>query len=362
MNKPRLMLLAASVLLVIAGAVTLILFKQDANPSNPRNGSDAITAAVESPRGDGALADGSTQVRSKTVAASDDASIETKAPSATSLPEGLPPMPPADLPLSAQLEALAKRAKAGDPDAACRLLIQGERCGHYRRLQFFVQGTVDGRFKAPNSGAQEVMIDSAARWSEEAERDKALCDGIDINAVPDVDETMANALNRLTVRQKVILALVRGDGQLARIGIRGVDGPRRSSDAQGLPPQFYSDYLVDFLHEGLAARDPLALEGMVLLHVPMPPGANGNGLRVALPDQYRFALYARASLELNGPVGIGPYLPQFLDRVLDQMSAEKRQQLEREVSALVADFRAAQPVQRPAPTANDAGLAELCAD
>ncbi len=360
MNKPRLMLLAASVLLVIAGAAALVLLKQDAEFADAR-GEPVVPTAIQSPQGDAPAADASISGSPDAVAAADIALVEPHAVTVAPLPVDLPPMPAADLSLAAQMEALVARTKAGDPVAACRLLIQGERCAYYGRLQFFVQGTVDGRFKASNPGAQELMIDNAARWSEEAGRDKALCDGMDMTAVPDVDETMANALHRLSVRQKVMLALVRGDGQVARLGIQGVVGPRGYSESMGLIPQFYSDHLVDFLHEGLAARDPLALEGMVLLHAPMPSGSNRNGLRVALPDQYRFALYARTSLELNGAMGIGPFLPQILDRVLDQMPMEKRQQLESEVSALVTEFRAAQHQQKPAPKSADAGLAELCA-
>ncbi len=126
-------------------------------------------------------------------------------------------------------------------------------------------------------------------------------------------------------------------------------------------PQFYSDYTIPFLEEGVRAGEVLALEGKVLLHQPSTLPNEIFGLRMAWPDQYRFALYARALLELKGAGALVETYLGVLDPLLAQMSAAQRAALDAEVAKLVADMRAAQRRYQTPPLSEDAGVAELCA-
>lgn len=359
MNKPRLMLLAGAVVLVVAGAVTLMLMTGDSAPVVSPS-SSGVPAAAGSPRADTAPSGASTAGRGEAIAATDPP-IEAKPTLAVPLPADLPPMPATDLPLAAQLEALVARTKAGDGDAACRLAIQVEQCQFQPRRQLIADLLATGASRFEHGTGRDVLIDKAARIAEDAERFAAFCDAVDPPVLRDAGEAVAAQLDRLNVRQKVVLAMLKADGQLARLSA-SPPAPGTASTGEELVSQFYSDHMESLLLAGLAARDPLALEGLVMFHVPVNTLSSRSGIRFTEPDQYRFALYARTSLELNGAMGIGPYLPQILDRVFEQMTADTRMRLEREVSALVAEFRAAQHLQKSAPKSADAGFAELCAD
>lgn len=361
MNKPRLMLLVASALLVIAGAGTMILVKQDAAPADA--GAAPIAAMpIESPQGDA----------SATVAAASapgrvdvGAAPEVAAASAatTPMPANLPPMPPSDLPLHAQLDGLVARANAGDGEAACRLVIEGERCDHLLRRRLFVKSVEKGMVRSPGGRAgSDLAIEMAARVAESVAAQGDRCDDLDIVKVPDVDESLANAIGQLTLRQKVVLAMLRVDGSLARVG----GDPSRmmmpgNSSSELLTPQFYSDHLIRFLDEGIAAGDVLAIEGKVLLHQPTSLPKDVFGLRLALPDQYRFAMYAEALRQLNGPEALGPTFSPVLDKVLQALVPSRRSQLNSEVDQLVNAVRNAGHEQKPGMTRQSTDAAELCA-
>jgi hypothetical protein len=357
---PRNLLLA--VIAIIAIAIGLIVWRMPSTPAPaPSTTTAAPTEAV--PAGaidsDAAVLEHATEATP--AAAGQAGAVESTAPIAIALPATLPPLPPTDLPLREQLDALVARANAGDGEAACRLVIEGERCDHLLRRRMFVKAIESGRVGGPRDDGGAMAVEMAARVAESVAAEGAHCDDLDIVKVPDVDESLANALGRLSVRQKVVLAMLRVDGSLARLHGDNHRMMMPSNSSGQLTPQFYSDHLQRFLDEGIAAGDMLALEGKIMLHQPTTLPKDIFGVRLALPDQYRFALHARALLLLNGAGALGSTFTPVLDNVLAALSPSRRAQLDREVDQLVAAMRSAQ-ARRPAgatPVAADA--AGLCA-
>ena len=154
MSKPRLMLLVALMLLAVAGAVTLILLKPETTTAEP--GVARLAAMpIGSPRGDvPAIATvASTSDRGDAVSKGEGPAATTATAPTTPSPARLPPMPPSDLPLRAQLDGLVARANAGDGEAACRLVIEGERCDHVLRRRSFVKSVEKGMVRSPDGRA-----------------------------------------------------------------------------------------------------------------------------------------------------------------------------------------------------------------
>lgn len=365
MNKPRLMMLTGSVLLVIAGVAALALLKRDAVPDNAGDWRVPATP-FESAQGDalGKATLASAPGGSGVAPEAEGVAAEIAAAAAAPLPADLPPMPPSDLPLRDQLDALVARANAGDGEAACRLVVEGERCDHLLRRRSFVKSVEKGMVRPPGGRAgSELAIEMAARVAESLAAQGDRCDDLDIVKVPDVDESLANAIGQLTLRQRVVLAMLRVDGSLARVG----GDPSRmmmpgNSSSELLTPQFYSDHLIRFLDEGIAAGDVLAIEGKVMLHQPTSLPKDVFGLRLALPDQYRFALYAQALRQLNGPESLGPTFSPVLEKVLQALAPSRLSQLNREVDQLVNAVRNSGLGHKPEMTPDSNGAAELCAD
>lgn len=357
MNKPRLMLLAGAVVLVVAGA--LLLVQQNA----PRRGMDAASTSTATPAADDKAATASSPAANATGNAESaaPASSDTASTTAARLPPDLPPMPAADLPLSMQLDALVKRATAGDGDAACRILLEGNQCAEFQRKQRFVEATIRGRAKVNSSTGEDLSVDLAAKLSLQAEPLAAHCEGIDLGELPVADELLANLLPHLSPRQKAVLALSRLDGGIARLPIGMPSQYTTGGSPQQLIPQILSDHHRRLLEEAASAGDELAIEGLVLLHNPSSIATGMTGMRFAAPDQHRFAVNARALLELQGAGALGPMYSATLDAVFDAMSAPTRARVESDVAALVARARLAQGSSRASP-ARDARPAELCAD
>ena len=356
MNKPRLMLLVGAAVLVVGGAGLLVLQnspggREDAGPT-PSYG--AMVADVPRVASQTAVTNGDTIGFGQ-------ASVEAASIPVAPLPPDLPPMPAADLPLSVQLDALVARAKAGDPDAACRALLESNQCAEFQRKQRFVEATIRGRTKVNSSTGDDVSVDLAANLSLQAEPLAAHCEGIDLGELPVADELLANLLPHLSPRQKTVLALSRLDGGIARLPIGLPSQFTTGGSPQQLIPQILSDHHRRLLEEAASSGDELAIEGLVLLHNPSTLAMGMTGMRFAAPDQYRFAVNARALLELQGAGALGPMYSATLDAVFDAMPASTRARVESEVAALVSRARLVQGSSRELP-ARDARPAELCAD
>ncbi len=360
MNKPRLMLLAGAVVLVVAGAATMVL--RNAGPGMALDSATLghVTPAVRdtavAPTPSATSIDGGATMPG-------DASLVSSAPDEFVLPSNLPPLPPIDQPFAQQIAALSERASAGDATAACRLTVEAARCDQIMGLRATATMAERGGPAQMSNVGKEMMIEMSARAALAIERDGGHCDAVEQDRLRDVDHVLSATAKRFTVRQKVVLVMLRNNGMLARTTVPPdmTQGGGRSSSMQFVP-QFYSDYTIPFLEEGVRAGELLALEGKVLLHQPSTLPNEIFGLRMAWPDQYRFALYSRALLELNGAGALNATYLGVLDPVLAAMSAAQRGALDADVAKLVTEIREARQRYKTTPLTEGAGLAELCAD
>jgi hypothetical protein len=276
-----------SLLLLLGGALALVLVRC-ALPDRTHHG-EAVTPAEE------AVASGSAGPESTGRPAA-----ATLAPGGPGSLAGLGPLPPPTLPLRQQLPDLLARAEAGDPVASCRLLIASNRCREVIRNARFTLKALDGLGRLPR-GSETTVVDILAQSIERGNRHAIFCQDLDERELPPMDALVARSVPRLSPRQKTILALTQFDGSL-----RLLDRSRFYSES-GLYvlPQYLADHAVDFLHEGFLAGEPLALEGMVMLHAPSQSLAP-NSVGPWLPNPRKFLFYAGLMQALWGADALGP--------------------------------------------------------
>jgi hypothetical protein len=179
----------------------------------------------------------------------------------------LPALPPSATPLAQARAVLQPRAAAGDGVAACRLAFARERCEGEAR-------------------AGDIPPDG-------------FCAGVENDPLPRTEDLLQPAEPWLTPRQKVLLAMIRPDGGVARLARPGARAPEGY-----VYPQYLADHAYDFLLEGFRARDPLALEGLAIVHAPGDPALwNRNG--PVLPNPKLFLFYTGILQRLNGEHAIG---------------------------------------------------------
>lgn len=274
-------------------------------------------------------------------------------------------LPSVDLPLVEQLPTLQSLAEQGNPEAACRLFVQELTCADYARNKRFSRMIETSLARPDATGDPEterILISGAALGQEQAESVAALCKGFQPDhAAGESDAWLQRALTRMSVRQRVLLAMLDESGRLLRIPRHP---PTGSSFVGGstdyLYPRFLSEHAVQFLRDGIQAADPLALEGMILLHAPARlPGP--ESIRPWLPDAYRFVGYALLLRELYGQDALGHFvLPEMLDAALGSLSADEKSRLlslvDAEKKRWLAQQRAAQMLPEKSPTA------ELCVE
>jgi hypothetical protein len=118
------------------------------------------------------------------------------------------------------------------------------------------------------------------------------------------------------------------DGQLRRLQVR------YSSTQAGeyLLPQFIADNTQEFLQAGFAAKEPLALEGLIMLHSPssiIPV----QGVMVRLPEQRRFLAFALLYRRLFGAAALSRPANLVLDSVIKSTDVAQLDRLNAEVEA-----------------------------
>lgn len=266
--------------------------------------------------------------------------------------ERLGPMPDASAPLADQLPALLLRAEAGDPTASCRLIIGINRCreeSRNRRFSERMRNSLEARAGENDSALVEIV----ARSEEQRESSGGYCSGASALQVPRIDDIFRNALHSLSARQKTILALTRSDGSIRQLH----DSVSFTESGLYVMPQFIADHTVEFLMAGYHARDPLALEGLVMLHSP-GNSISPRGVGVWLPNPRLFLQYSMLMQELFGADALGTeamYLmrataatmaPDDLERVRRAVILEARQWSTAQSKYLSKDGRAIQSKPR----------------
>lgn len=251
------------------------------------------------------------------------------------------PMPEAALPLVEQMDALERLAQAGDPDAACRLFVGTRRCRmveqRLRRAEQ-MQARLE-RGEAPRI-SEDMAVLSIANALEQTRALASWCEGADPARFPDADAFAERAFGRMSSVQKVLLVMSRQDGSIARMP-RHFGSPGGLGGSTGfIYPQFLSDHGRAALEEGVRQANPLALEGMIMLHSPAWIPGGEETPRLSMPDRRRFARYALLMTRVFGEDEVGPAVGGVLARSLASMGADERAEAERWADREAARWRA----------------------
>jgi hypothetical protein len=238
----------------------------------------------------------------------------------------LPALPPATVPFALQLPTLISRADRGDAVSSCRLAVGTSRCAEHLQNKAFVDQRLSSLNSIAGSRSETVWVESLARMQESLAESEAFCAGFTADTSIDVDSFLSRAA--LTPQQKTVLATRLSGGQTRRLQ-PNFDASRA---ADYVLPQFISENMVDFLKAGYAARQPLALENLILVHAPST-WIDTQGPMVRLPDQYRFLAYAKLYERLFGAAALGPQVGRIMDAVLKSTPRTALQRLDAEVES-----------------------------
>lgn len=243
------------------------------------------------------------------------------------------PLPDSSLELSEQLPALLQRADSGDPVASCRLIVSINRCREERRNRVFTDAMV--RSLGVKSGKNDDLIVGLVASSQESQAKKgSYCAGVETRSLPQPEELYNRAMNRFTPRQKTVLAMMRSDGSIRRVNGRG----SYSESGLYIMPQFLADNTLDFLMTGYAAKDPLALEGLVMLHSPGNALTRG-GVSVWLPNPKLFLLYSTLLRDLFGPESMGRTGLLLMQVTESTMTPDQLDDIRRRAAAEASQWR-----------------------
>ena len=275
---------------------------------------------------------------------------------------GLPPMPNADVPLAEAMDDLLARAEAGEPEATCRLLLDVSACTeHANRIQ--QRNSLTERAAGTDSVLmRERMIDFLAANDEATAQWDSFCK--DSTPIPfaEMERLLFQALPNMSNRQRLLFTMSREDGSLIRLPRTFDGGPPRTVSG-GILSQYHADNDLDALEQGIAEADPLALEGMLLLYMPMSFAKKMFDLREALPDPYRFAGYALMMQQLYGPDSLGDAVGMTLNLALAQMPPTTRNTLQLQVDSEVSRWRQTSVANpKSLPRRDDQRSGSLCGD
>lgn len=286
-------------------------------------------------------------------------------PAETPAPPGVAatPLPDKNLPLAQQMSELLVQAERGEPAAACRLVLDMGYCREQRRSQRFMDQMRSGLGPREHRMGDDLAAAVIVGEEDAAARGASFCAGLPEETLPSMDSILARAMPRMDTRQKVLLALTRPDGTLVRLIRTPQAGSRSGGDNQYVYPQFLAEHALEFLQSGMAAGDPLALEGMILVHAPSRLPDRGLDVFPALPDPYQFAGHALLLQRLAGPAALGTYAGALLQRLLAAMSPEELQRLDRAVEAEALRWRSLASTAKAMPKLGDSERASsLCSD
>jgi hypothetical protein len=272
----------------------------------------------------------------------------------TSAPSPKPLLPDLQLPLSSQLEDLIALAEAGDTRATCRLAISATRCKeqlrHQRLGRDFARELESG--KSPN---EAMLISLAAANEEDMELGKGFCAGVQMRDLPSPGDLVEQRLHSLSPSQKTVLALMQSNGELRRLNATR----SFTESALYVLPQYQADYTQEFLNAGYAAREPLALEGLILLHAPgalLAPQSVG----LWLPDPKRFLHYVFVMQAVYGESSVGEKVQRLAQAAAYSISASDLQQARSSASRDAQRWLSSMSHRSSAPSEPKASSLEVC--
>lgn len=256
-----------------------------------------------------------------------DAPSGGSAAGAGTLPE---PLPAADMPIDEIFDALAERAAKGDARAACRLVVELQRC---RSAGFFGRGTrgLERRAIREEDGARrEAMISQLARLEHERERSHTVCSGL---SSEQLDRAFA-------YQQQAAQALPSLRTWAATHPALSIPNFVNELDAW----QQYRRVALPWLESAALQGDYTALVALARAHAEREPHRM-NLPPLSEPDVERFALYA-GLLERRG-LHIG-LLQAELARARAGLEPAALGRVEREIDRLAATLPDTPPPQGPA--------------
>lgn len=236
-------------------------------------------------------------------------------------------LPNGDLPFGDQYDALLKAHESGSTEASCRLVQGITECAQLQRSMEFVRARQRGEFPIGQAEADgvtgEAIVAVLAHSLNYLERRAAACEGFVASQAISANEVLRTASRRLSPAQKTLMAMTRPDGQIRRL-----NPPNRSYSQSNMYvyPQFMANHVLEFLEAGFRARNPLALEGLALLHAP-GNAIPAQGTWPALPDPSLYARYAILLQELAGPEVLGWAAQELIAYSLASLTPDEVEQV-----------------------------------
>jgi len=250
----------------------------------------------------------------------------------------VPPMPALDLPLAEQWDALVARAESGDTEARCRIVVESLNCLSNIRRQEFMSALEDSLANDATRNNEGRAIDMIAGTELRDVDSRSHCVGMDAEKIRNVLDQNYGADARLNPRQKVVIAMTRPDDSMMRLP-RPHESQSRVYDLETVYPQYLADHQYEYLQVGIAAAEPLALEGMLLVHAPTwMPGLEGVSL--SMPDPKKFVYYAHLMQRLYGDVALGEHFLSAVQRSMSQMSPAELRDIDNEVDRAAQAWQA----------------------
>ena len=246
-------------------------------------------------------------------------------------------LPSAGADLIEQLPLLVEEAKRGNPVASCRLALSRVRCATELGRREFASRMRRG-LEQGKMGDEDYWIDNLSTAEEYFSRLDGFCANVDQGMLPSVDEALEHSIFNLSPRQRTVLAMLRSDGQVRRL--RSPVG--YSEVGTYLISQTLAEKSYDFLLDGFRARDPLALEGLILVHAPgaaIPP----QGVELRKPNPELFLRYALLYVGLYGVEAIGEPARRLAASALATLSDSDRQALREQVDIEIDAWRQFSP-------------------
>jgi hypothetical protein len=241
------------------------------------------------------------------------------------------PMPERSQPLALQLDALKTRASEGDPVAACALALDTLQCMAQGRASENLNGIERSAAEGRTITGSDQTINLLAQASENMARSSEYCSGIDQSELPTPDVAVKNALRNMSVRQRVLLALSTPDGQIMRFPREFLPPKGIGQDMRYVVPQYIADHGYNFLRQGVEAADPLALEGLMFVHLPIWHPAIQRNPALSMPNPRLFVTYASLLRELIGVPAFGSVADATLSRVAATLSPEEMEKVQVQV-------------------------------
>lgn len=264
-------------------------------------------------------------------------------------------------PLLQRIPILRARALSGNAEAACQLALEFSACRAAAKRWDMSRAMEYAAATSDAVNADPRVVDAIAGVREAAVHLEEDCAGLETEGETDWVALLQKAAPNGNARQKVIAALTQPDGSVLRLPRGPVHTLPMDPWVSAMASQFYADHALRYLHEGFRARDPLALEGLILVHAPdllVPSASTDAAFR--LPDPRRFVALALLAEEVYGSDMLGSQVRQLLQRTLETLDETERGRAEHDAKRWAQTWRSPEPSQPPAEGIDASAIDAVC--